>query len=534
MTARADQDFVGSTTGGFLTWGVFWLLAMSIAAGVFFSHGFAILLEAWSKPEYSHGPLIPVLSGMLFLREMKQFPPQPGPKTDRWQGVVVVVMAVLLATMGKVLKIDSFEAYAIIVWIGGLILISFGWGTGKHFWPSVLHLVFMLPLPGMLYYEVSTFLQLVSSELGVWFLRLANVPVYLDGNIIDLGVLKLQVAEACSGLRYMFPIMSFSYIFAVLYQGPKWHKAVLLLAAAPIAIAMNSVRIAMAGILMQRFGPEWLEGFTHFFEGWVIFMTSVFILFAIAWIMLKLNSRKMSLAQALDLETEGFVPQFARLKHVYPSGALITASVFVILAATAWPFVPSRDAQPPTRLDFSVFPKRVGEWRQYGDEQRFSPKVEKILAADDYINLQYGRAPGKPTLDFFSAWYRDLAEDGVVHTPEICLPGAGWEIAKVERVDLSGQLGLDEPYEVNRVIIQKGEERRLVYYWFTHMGVAIPRNTRAKFNVLTGGVMAGRYDGAIIRIIGRIEKGQPESTAEAEMNDLLRELLPEIPRFIPS
>ena len=86
-------------------------------------------------------------------------------------------------------------------------------------WPPVLHLVYMLPLPGVLYYGLSTYLQGVSSELGVFFLQMLNVPVFLEGNIIDLGVYKLHVAEACSGLRYLFPILSFSYIFAVLYQG---------------------------------------------------------------------------------------------------------------------------------------------------------------------------------------------------------------------------------------------------------------------------------------------------------------------------
>jgi exosortase len=111
----------------------------------------------------------------------------------------------------------------------------------------------------------------VSSELGVFFLQLANVPVFLEGNIIDLGVLRLHVAEACSGLRYLFPILSFSYIFAVLYRGPMWHKAVLLISAAPITVFMNSLRIAVAGIIAQRYGTDWLEGFTHFFEGWVIF-----------------------------------------------------------------------------------------------------------------------------------------------------------------------------------------------------------------------------------------------------------------------
>ncbi|WP_367878031.1 VPLPA-CTERM-specific exosortase XrtD [Sulfitobacter sediminis] len=527
------NSFLSKFTSGLLTWGLFWLVLITLAAGLLFAHGFAILLEAWSKPEYSHGPLIPVLSALMFLRELKEYPPQPGPKRDRWQGVVLILLSIVVAFSGKILQIDSLEAYAIIIWVAGILLISFGWETGKNFWPPVVHLAFMLPLPGMLYYEVSTSLQLISSELGVWFLRLASVPVYLDGNIIDLGVLRLHVAEACSGLRYLFPILSFSYIFAVLYQGPKWHKLLLLFAAAPIAVFMNSVRIAMAGILMQHFGAEWLEGFTHFFEGWVIFMSSVLILFLFAWVLLKLNPRKMRLVDALDLDTHGLLPQAARLKLVQPSAALIAATVMMIAFVSVWPFVPDRAAVAPERFAFAQFPQQFGDWRQIGKERRFSPAVERVLSADDYIAVQFGRSPDEPSLDFFSAWYEDLAADGVMHNPEICLPGAGWEIAKVELVDIASELNLEAPFNINRVIVQRGEERMLVYYWFTHMGRAIPRNATAKFSVLTRGVVAGRFDGAIIRLISPIKKDQPEVEADAQLNDLLTKLLPQLPRFIP-
>jgi exosortase D (VPLPA-CTERM-specific) len=533
MTTLTDRNYLIKTAGGWLTWGLFWLAITVLAAGLFFSPGFDVLLDAWNRPEYSHGPLIPVLSAIMFLRELKEYPPQPGPKSDRWQGVIVVLISIAVALTGKLFHADSLVAYAMIIWVGGVLLISFGWQTGKHFWPPVLHLVFMLPLPGMLYYEVSTFLQLISSELGVWFLRLASVPVFLDGNIIDLGVLKLHVAEACSGLRYLFPILSFSYIFAFLYQGPKWHKIVLLLAAAPIAVFMNSVRIAMAGILMQHFGAEWLEGFTHFFEGWVIFMSSVLLLFALALVLVKLNPRQLSLTEALDLDTHGWFPQLARLKLVQPSRALISAAIMMIIAASAWPLVPDRTPTSPERFSFSVFPKQVGDWQQIGDERRFAPEIERSLGADDYIAVQFSRSPSEPRLDFFSAWYEDLSADGVQHTPEICLPGAGWEIAKVERADISGNLGLTEPFNVNRVVIQKEQERMLVYYWFTHMGRAMPRNTSAKISVLTRGVMAGRLDGAIVRLISPIAEGQSEAEVEAHMNDLLKELLPRLPRFIP-
>ena len=178
----------------------------------FFAEGLEALQVAWALPEYSHGPLIPVLSALLFLRQLKSFPVDTGPKRHRWVGVLVILGAILLGAIGRLSGITDIVAYATILWVGGILLASIGWATGRHFWPPVVHLVYMLPLPGVLYYKLSAWLQLISSELGVWFLQLFSVPVFLEGNIIDLGVLQLHVAEACSGLRYLFPILSFSYI----------------------------------------------------------------------------------------------------------------------------------------------------------------------------------------------------------------------------------------------------------------------------------------------------------------------------------
>ena len=213
VTSETRQPF---SLGAYLTPGVFWFVAATIAALIFFQEGINALLVAWQLPEYSHGPLIPVLSLLLFLRQLKEVPIRLGEPVRRWPGVALLIFAMLFAALGKLSGIDDVVAYALILWVGAILLISWGWEQGKHFWPPVLHLVYMLPLPGVLYYKISTVLQMWSSELGVWLLQLMSVPVFLEGNIIDLGVYKLHVAEACSGLRYLFPIMSFSYIFAVL------------------------------------------------------------------------------------------------------------------------------------------------------------------------------------------------------------------------------------------------------------------------------------------------------------------------------
>jgi hypothetical protein len=173
---------------------------------------------------------------------------------------------------------------------GGILLVSFGWKTGRHFWPPVLHLVYMLPLPGVLYFKLNTWLQLVSSELGVFFLQLANVPVFLEGKHHRSGRSAPACGRGLFGLRYLFPILSFSYIFAVL------------LSRADVAQGgASDFRRPHHGLheLAPHRGrwhhrasataPTGWRGFTHFFEGWVIFAACVSILFALAWILLKLQ-----------------------------------------------------------------------------------------------------------------------------------------------------------------------------------------------------------------------------------------------------
>ena len=517
-----------------LTPGMFWLIVATLGAGLFFYDGLDALLDAWQLPEYSHGPLIPVLSGLLFLRQLKEFPADPGPKRNRWVGVVVILAAICMGGLGRLAGISDIVAYATIIWVGGLLLVSFGWSTGKHFWPPVLHLVYMLPLPGVLYYKMSAWLQLISSELGVWFLQLLSVPVFLDGNIIDLGVLKLHVAEACSGLRYLFPILSFSYIFAVLYRGPTWHKAILLLAAAPITVLMNSVRIAIGGVLADRYGVEWLEGFTHFFEGWVIFLACILLLFLLAWVLLFFQPKKMGLAEALDLNTEGLGTQAARLRLTRASAAMITSAVVMLAVAVSWQsFAPTAGKVAVERSAFSAFPRQLGEWRQEGAAERLDAGITAVLGADDYHSVNFTKAGAAAPVSLFMAWYADQSKGGV-HSPEICLPGSGWEIAWLERSDMTQVMKWDTAFDINRAIIQKGETRMMVYYWFEQKGRKIAWDFAAKYWLMVDGIKTGRTDGALVRLTTPIRRGETDAAAEARLLEMLQGVMQPLPRFIPN
>ena len=509
--------------------GLFILLVI-VSLPVFWM-GFGSLTEAWSTPEYSHGPLIPVISAYLFLRELRSEPKLSGPQGPVWPGIALILFALVVSVVGNFVQVADVVCYAFILWVGGVVLAVFGWERGKLHWAPVLHLVFMLPLPQILYWKLTVFLQLVSSQIGVWFVSASGIPVFLDGNIIDLGVYKLQVAEACSGLRYLFPILSFSYLFAILYRGPVWHKVVLLVAAAPLTVFMNSFRIGVIGILVNSYGIEQAEGFLHTFEGWVIFGFCIAILFALAVIMQRMSRDPLPLADTIDLDTNGLGGVFARLFSIAPSKGLIGAAATTALVVALYAAIPSGERHVADRDPFIFFPKTIEGWNGFTSALELG--VEETLDADDYLNAFYRSKDEGAYVNLFSAYYSDQTDGSGIHSPEICLPVGGWEVFSLEdyHVDFS-DVGYGT-FLVNRAVIQKGEEKQLVYYWFEQRGKRFKNDVAVKLAVMRDVLLTGRADGALVRFVTPVALGESEEEADERIQNFIRASLSQLPRFVP-
>lgn len=520
---------VGVVSTGFIIF-----CALMVAGVALFWNGFFALFEAWALPEYSHGPLIPILSFYLFLRQLKHVPDDDGLTTDRWRGVAIVAFTIVIATIGNVAHIPDIVTYAMIVWFYGVLLIGFGWRRGRQFWPPVLHLVFMLPLPAFMYWQLSINLQFISSELGVALIRAMNIPVFLDGNIIDLGVYKLHVAEACSGLRYLFPVMSFSYIFAVLYQGPVWHKAVLLLSAAPITILMNSFRIGVIGVLVDSYGIEQAEGFLHFFEGWVIFLACVLILFGLARLMQRLAGDRRPLAEALDLDLNGLGAQAARILTIRRSVALAASAILMAVAAGTWHLAPERSAADVDRSSLVLFPRTIDDWTS-GPPQLLNPAIEAVLAADDYHSASFVSPERTAPVDLFVAYYLSQTDGSGIHSPEVCIPAGGWEMSTItkDEVSVTEADGSNVSVPVNRAIIQKGLSQQLVYYWFEQRGRRLTNDYVAKAMTVFDAVTRGRTDGALVRLITPIAPGESVNVADDRLRAFMDSSIDVLPEFVP-
>ncbi|MBZ0262578.1 MAG: VPLPA-CTERM-specific exosortase XrtD [Hyphomicrobiales bacterium] len=511
--------------------GLLWIVLAIAGCVVFFWDGIASLLDAWSRPEYSHGPLIPIIAGFLLLRELKIRPPRAEPGS-RIPGLLVTVFGVIVGLLGNLTQIPYFITYGLIIVIAGLTLLVAGAKQGVRFWTVWVYLLFMLPLPNAMYWQLSGQLQFISSRLGVEFIQTMGIPVYLDGNIIDLGVYKLQVAEACSGLRYLFPLMSFGFLFAVLYRGPIWHKIILFLSTMPITILMNSLRIGVIGVLVNSYGTEQAEGFLHWFEGWIIFIACIALLYLEAILLQRLMSRPQPVMGILDLDTGGMLKHLRSAGSIFASKALVAAAGLLLISGVAWQLMPAKDAPVLDRQTLAVFPMEFEGWKgQLGP--KLDPSIEQSLGADDYLLADYGAANQRAPVNLFISFYNSTTDGTGIHSPEVCIPAGGWEVSSWRQVEVSTGNSAVPPFAVNRAIIQKGQRKQLVYYWFEMRGRRFSSEYEAKAYTVWDSLTKSRADGALVRFVTSVEFGEPEGNADRRLSDFLASVIKVIPAYIP-
>lgn len=515
-----------------LSAGLIWFTLLICAAVPIFWSALVALGAAWITPEYSHGPLIPLISLYLYLREMRDTPrPAVGAVINRTPGVLVILLALALGIFGNLIRIPDVTAYALIIWFSGLVLVTLGWSRGRKHQLPVLHLVFMLPLPQLVFWKLTIFLQLISSNVGVWFIELMGIPVFLEGNVIDLGVYKLQVAEACSGLRYLFPILSFSYLFGILYRGPFWHKATLFLMAAPLTILMNSFRIGVIGVLVNSYGIEQAEGFLHFFEGWIIFGACIGLLFILAIALQRLTPSPKTLSETIDLDFSGLGDEMKAVRSLTVARPLMIAALLSTVIGAAFALTPSRVAQDVHRDQFSNFPREVADWDGY--MQSLDPKIEQVLGATDYLDATYTNQGEDALVNMFVAWYENQTEGSGIHSPEVCLPVGGWEIFSLAPYEIEIANSPYQTFSVNRAVIQKGLSKQLVYYFFEQRGKRMTNDYLAKISVIWDSLVLRRSDGAMVRFVTPIQPGESEADADARLQRFMQNSLPQLPRFVP-
>ena len=482
------------------------------------------LWRTWmDRPEYSHGPIMPLIAAFLVWQRKADLS-----ETDfvaDWRGLAVMAFAGLLFALGASGAVYTVQQYAMVVMIAGLTLTLTGPTAFRKLLAPLAVLFLMIPQPDFILNNLSANLQLLSSSLGVVFIRAMGISVFLEGNVIDLGGYRLQVVEACDGMRYLFPLMTIGLLIAYFYKGAMWKRACVFLLSVPITVVMNSLRVGSIGLLVEHWGTGMAEGFLHEFQGWMVFMLSAALLLGAAALLNRVGRESAPWQQLFGLA----LPAPARrdaAASIRPVPWTFVLAVSVLLGmALAVAVLPARNEIVPTRSTFATFPLQLGAWA--GRRDAIGTDVLDVLQVDDYIIANYADPAGE-VVNFYISYYSTQRDRRVVHSPRACIPGAGWQIDSIKQIEIPGT-----SVHANRMLVLNGDARQLVYYWFDQRGRNLTSEWSVKWYLFWDSVTRHRSDGAMIRLVTPLGRTEPVEAADARLASFATKAVPATRDFLP-
>jgi exosortase D (VPLPA-CTERM-specific) len=512
----------------FSPWGIAWLLLSITLIGFTFFNATLYMVSEWSTEEFSHGYLIPLIAAFLIWHRRDAW--QKAKFSGSWAGVVLLVLGLLLDVVGRFSALYVLQHLALLIVVVGLVWSLTGSGALRWFAMPLAVLIFMVPLPNVFLNPLSSELQLLSSSLGVWMLRLLGVSVYLQGNVVDLGSYRLEVAEACSGVRYLLPLMTLAFLMAFFFRVALWKRVLLFLSSIPITVFMNSLRIAAIGLLVDRWGIGMAEGVLHQVQGWMVFMLSALVLVLETSLLARLGSKSRPWREVFGIDMPSARPAGIRREwRALPKAALV-ASACLMFFALAILAIPRPSLQVPARESLAAFPLHISGWS--GRREALEAVYVDALKFDDYLLADYSR-PATDPVNFYVAWYDTQDAGTATHSPRACLPGGGWRITDMRQVNVGDVRIGGQTLRVNRAEIESGDQQQLVYYWFMQRGRVVTSEYLVKWYLLVDALTRHRTDGALVRLVIPIAPGRPFASADRELRDFAAAIALQLPRYVP-
>lgn len=258
----------------------FWLqLAVLFALIWLLFHGIvgSLVSNWWVDPNFSHGFFVPLFSAVIVWRQRKQLAGlslQPS-----WWGIVIIALALAVLVAGVFGAELFLSRSSLVLLLAGLIVCFAGWNHFRALFFAWAVLFLMIPIPVILFNEIAFPLQLFASRLATWLLGSFGVPVLREGNVINLPSMSLEVVDACSGIRSLVSLITLAVIYGYFAESRRLVRVVLVLAAIPVAVVTNGIRIMGTGLLGQYWDPEKARNFFHEFSGGVIFVLALALLY---------------------------------------------------------------------------------------------------------------------------------------------------------------------------------------------------------------------------------------------------------------
>ncbi|MCK5539737.1 MAG: VPLPA-CTERM-specific exosortase XrtD [Deltaproteobacteria bacterium] len=489
--------------------------------GLLYYDALAHMVRGWGSEDYNYCYLVPFV--ILYMIWEKRDAVKRLPVQVSGFGFLLFLPALALFWFGELggeyltLYLSAWLVVMALFWIHA------GWYRFKEILFPLMMIPAMFPLPSFLHNRLSLKLKLLSSQIGVEMMQMAGMSAYREGNVIDLGFTQLQVVDACSGLRYLFPIIILGLLLAWFFRAPFWKRLLLVLSTLPLIVLTNSVRIAITGLLYEPFGPKVAEGFFHDFSGWLIFMVTLAILLLEMWLLEKMPGHLPRTFHE-DSAKRMFAPVSSSLHQRL---VLVMAAGLLLLSWALAQGVEFREKIPVTQ-PLNQFPLTIGSWQ--GERQGMEEKFIKALDLSDYFIIDYQDDAGQQ-INFYTAYYESQRKGESIHSPASCMTGSGWVFKEVgEKVlEISDYGG----FTVNRVFMLKSGSQQLSYYWFPQRGRNLTNAYQLKIFVFWDALTKQRTDGALVRLITQVGEFEKVGDADRRLQSFMSQALPFLDQYLP-
>lgn len=529
----------------------FWKPVLTLAALAFL---YATVLaklagDWWTDENYSHGLLVPFVIGFIVWLEFDELKKVSGNPSLIFGGALILtaLLMLLAGTLGAEL---FMQRASMVLMLGGAVVYFFGVKILKLLLVPFALLLLSIPIPQIIFNKIAFPLQIWASQLAIWGIRIFEVPSVRKGNVIELlpqgatQVVSLEVVEACSGIRSLMTLMTLALVLSYFMRAKKpdaesgwldclkdfdfWRTLLLMFSAIPIAILTNAARVTATGVLTFYYGKQAAEGFAHDASGWLVYLVALGLLILVNFVLKKFQrrgeaeTRGRGEKEILD-ENEPFAASAPfRLSASLLIAVLLFGGLFI-----NW--FERRGEAAVERKTLSEIPAALGEWRQKGNDIRFSEQTESVLRTSDYVMRDYYLADGSRA-NLYVGYYASQRTGATYHSPQNCLPGAGWEMKKPELVEIKTPRG--KTFTANRYIIQNGEYSEVLVYWYEGRGRAVASEYKDKIYTVFDSVARRRSDGAMIRVMTPTAgAGDAESVQKAI--DLSAQIADKLPEFVP-
>lgn len=502
------------------------LLGSVVVAAFFFCYSkvFATLVTRWwTDNVYSYAFLIPGISlYLIWISRDRLANLRPDP--NYVGGLSVLFGGLLMLLLGHAGAVASIQELSLIPTIAGVVLLLLGTAFFRVLWFPIAYLLFMIPV-----WELNTDLihmpfQLFTAALSVKMLHWVGIPVYRQGNYLELPNMTLEVAQGCSGVNYLFSVVAISIPLAYIFLRGWKKRATLVCFAVLVSILANSLRVFLIGVLVYNDLSGDIHGPYHILQGLSISVVGYGAIFLGLSVLTRIPSASLPLEPLSQFKgISEDAPLFSPKKSI--RFAVIAAFALLLLAGSNLHFF-SQSKPVSLTSDLQGLPLTIGAWQ--GERA--------MLVGNPYAELHVDK-------DLSRIYYRginDVERAVQVYIGYFETQEQNKELIYFKALDYFNgatkttvRLSTGKSIEVNRVIVEEGKERRLYLVWYDLNGRVVTDPYLAKLYTTWSGFVRRQTNGAVVLVSAEMNDESAQDEALSELKEFVRQIYPLLPSYLP-